>query len=397
MNLGRGSQVLVVGGSAAGVSAADTLRTEGFTGAITVICAEQQPAYARPPLSKTMLVGTETPESITLPKLDDDVAVRLGATALALDPVAHRLLVESGGARESLPFDGIILATGSRARRLAGPGQRGEHVLRTLDDAHHLAAAFKGATTVAILGGGFLGMELASSARSLGLEVTVVDLAPPLHRQLGPELADLMVSAARDGGVRFEISPDGAMLAGDCDIVGIGLADGRLIEADVVITAVGDVPNIEWLAGSGLHADGPLLEVGAGGFVRPGVVAAGDMTGTRDPSTGRLQRTPHWHSAISQGRSAARTLLHGTPETPDVETSYFWTEGCGLDIKITGEIPNGIAPVVIEGTLADRCAVIQWTVDGHPRAAASINHRMPMVKLKRLARTTPARNPEGTA
>ncbi len=396
MNLGPRSKVLVVGGSAAGISAADTLRVEGFTGEITVVGTEQHLAYARPPLSKAMLVGTETPESIALPALDADISVRRGTTAVALDLAAGLLSVDSDGARESLPFDGIVLATGSRARRLAERGQRGEHVLRTLDDAHRLASSFSCAKTVAILGGGFLGMELASSARALGLDVTVVDISPPLLRQLGPDLADLIVGRAREAGVRFLISPAGAELTGDREIGGIGLADGRLVEADVVITAVGDVPNVEWLAGSGLPADGPL-EVGAGGFCRPGVVAAGDITGTRDLATGRLRRTPHWHSAISQGRSAARTLLHGAPQTQEFETAYFWTEGFGLDIKITGEIPSGIAPLVIEGSLPDRCAVLQWIVDGQPRAAASINHRLSLVRLKRLARIDPARTSEVTA
>lgn len=396
MNLGPGSHVLVVGGSVAGISAADTLRAEGYTGDITVIGAEKHVAYARPPLSKAMLVGTETPESIALPALDADISVRRGTTAVALDTAAGRLTVESDGVRESLTYDGIVLATGSRARRLAREGQPGEYVVRTLDDAHRLASAFSRAATVAILGGGFLGMELASSARALGLDVTVVDIAPPLLRQLGPELADLIVSAARDAGVRFEVSPSGAVLAGDGSIDGIGLVDGGLVEADVVITAVGDVPNVEWLAGSGLAVDGSL-EVGAGGFVRHGVVAAGDLTGSRHPATGRLERTPHWHSAIGQGRSAARTLLHGAPRATESETSYFWTEGFGLEIKITGEIPLDTVPTIIDGSLSGRCAVLQWSVDGRPRAAATVNHRMPLIKLKRLARNISARTSEVTA
>ena len=394
--MGPRSQVLVVGGSVAGISAADTLRAEGFIGGITVIGAEPLRAYARPPLSKAMLIGKETPESIALPPLDADIVVRTGTTAVVLDISAGVLTVDGDGTRESLPFDGIILATGSRARRLAEPGQQGEYVLRTLDDARLLAAAFSRATTVAILGGGFLGMELASSARALGLEVTVVDISPPLRRQLGPDLADLIVSAARDAGVRFHISPAGAALAGDRTISGIGLPDGGVIDADVVITAVGDVPNVEWLAGSGLASCGPL-EVGVGGFVRPGVVAAGDLVATRHPVTDRLDRTPHWHSAIGQGRAAARTLLYGAPRVAEKETSYFWTEGFGLDVKITGEIPSGVAPVIVEGSLLGRDAVLQWSVEGCPRAAASINHRMPLVKLKRLARTIQPRTTGVTA
>ncbi len=382
--------VVVVGASIAGTSAADTLRAEGFAGSITLVGDEPHPAYARPSLSKAMLQGHETPESILLPAQRSDVEVLTGTRAVALDLETRLLTVERDGAASTLPFDGIVLATGARARSVAGPQQRGEFVVRCLDDSLALAAALAGARSVAVLGGGFLGMELASSVRDMGLDVTVVDVAPPLLRQLGPTLSDLVVACALDHGVRLETSPGGAALDGEPDITGIRLADGRVFTADVVISAVGDVPNVEWLAGSGLSATGPL-PTGPGGWIAPGVVAAGDMTGTTD-AAGLLTRTPHWHAAIGQGRAAARALVHGAPEAATPDVPYFWTEGFGLEVKITGTIPAGVEPAVLEGSLAERSAVLQWAGPAGPVAAASINHRMPLVKLKRLAAPQPVRS-----
>ena len=385
--------VVVVGASIAGTSAADTLRAEGFDGSITLVGDEPHTAYARPSLSKAMLQGHETPESILLPAQGSDVEVLTATRAVSLDLDARLLTVERDGERSTLPFDGIVLATGARARSLAAPEQRGEFVVRCLDDSLALAAALAGARRVAVLGGGFLGMELASSVRAMGLDVTVVDVAPPLLRQLGPTLSDLVVSAARDHGVQLETAPGGAALDGRSEITGIRVADGRVFAADVVISAVGDLPNVEWLTGSGLSSAGPL-PTGPGGQVAPGVVAAGDMTGSADALTGLLTRTPHWHAAIGQGRIAARTLLRGAPQSATPDIPYFWTEGFGLEVKITGTIPAGVEPTVLEGSLADRNALLQWAGPAGPVAAASINHRMPLVKLKRLAASQPVRTPE---
>lgn len=379
--------VVLVGGSVASVSAADTLRCEGYDGAITVVGDEPHTAYARPPLSKGGMLGQgEDGAGISggarLPELDDSIEVRTSTRATALDVAGRTVTVQTDGRTEVLPFDGVVLATGARARRLARPGQRGEFVVRDLEDTTALAAALRSVRTVAVLGAGFLGMELASTVRAAGKEVTVVDVLPPLLRQLGPDLSAVLASAATDAGVVCRLSEGGAGLHGD-PVDGLRLADGEVVHADLVISAVGDLPNVEWLESSGLPYDGPLV-VGADRLVAPGVVAAGDMTATVHPLTGRIQRTPHWHSAISQGRAAAKTLL-GLPVPVSRETSYFWTEGFGLDVKIVGEIPPGVDPQVLEGSLESRSALLQWCDDSGPVAAATLNHRMPLVKLKRLA------------
>lgn len=377
-----GGSVIVVGGSVAGVSAADTLRAEGFDGPITVVGDEPHTAYSRPALSKGMLRGDEDAGVIRLPGLSPSVQVRTATRAVALDVARGIVTVEHEGRREALPFDGLVIATGARARHLGRAPQCHEVVLRGLDDSVALAARLGTASSVLIVGGGFLALELASCVRGMGLDVTVVHVLPPLVRHLGAELANLVVDAARAAGVRFVAVPAGArpLEGADC---GVRLPDGVVLTADVLITAVGDRPNVEWLAGSGLSADGPL-EVDAGGAVRPGIVAAGDVTATRS-ATGLLQRTPHWHSAIAQGRAAARSLLGLSAVAPP--TPYFWTEAFGLDLRITGCIPAGVAPTVLEGGLQQRDAVLQWRrPDGAPVAAATVNHRMPLVKLSRLAR-----------
>lgn len=376
--------VVIVGASVAGISAADTLRAEGFEGSILLVGDEPEAAYARPALSKSVLSGTQQPADVALPPLDDDIELWTDTRALALDPSASTVDLSRSGQRETIRFGAAVLATGCRPRTLGTPGQRGERVLRSMQDTMTLAQALAvPGITVAILGGGFLGMEIASTARGLGAEVTVVDVAPHLLRQLGPELAGMVTAAAQDHGVQLELSPTGAQLAGTTEVTGLLLAGGRVLDADLVITAVGDLPNVEWLAGSGLPSTA-ALEVGPGGFVVPGVVAAGDMTARRD-QTGELLRTPHWHSAISQGRAAARTLLNGPPDRDPPSTPYFWTEGFGLETKITGTIPPGVRPIVIDGALAELSAVLQWRVDGQPVAAASVNRAMPLPKLKRLA------------
>jgi 3-phenylpropionate/trans-cinnamate dioxygenase ferredoxin reductase component len=373
--------ILIVGGSVAGVSAADTLRQEGFAGEIIVVGDEPHTAYSRPSLSKGLLRGDEDAEMIRLPPLDPSVEVRTGARAIGLDINRRVVKIEQNGHRQNQRFDGLVIATGAQARSLGMGGDRNEFVLRGLDHSLALSSALKDASSAIIVGGGFLAFELASSIRGMGLAVTVVHARPPLSRHLGGELADLMVSAAREAGVEFIAAGTGALgLAADGR--GIQLADGSVLTADVVVSAIGDSPNVEWLAGSGLVNHG-ALEVGAGGVVAPGIVAAGDVTATRSTS-GRFERTPFWHSAIAQGRGAARALLRLAPLVP--KTPYSWTEGFGIELKITGRIPLGIAPTVLEGSLKQHDAVLQWRVpDGRPVAAATVNHRMPLIKLSRLA------------
>ncbi|MEW2395503.1 NAD(P)/FAD-dependent oxidoreductase [Streptomyces sp. NPDC046862] len=368
-------RVVVVGGSIAALTAAESLRAEGFDGQVTVLSEEPHLPYSRVPLSKGVLSGREPAESALLPAPGEGLEFRTGARAVGLDVPSRAVTLADG---TQVPYDGLVVATGARARRLVG---RDDLVVRTLDDASALASRLARARSAIVLGGGFLGMEVGSTCRALGLEVTVVDLVPPLHRLLGSWLADLAVASARDHGIRVRVAPDGVTVLGEHRV----RCGESVLEADVIVCAVGDLPNTDWLRDSGLPLDaGGGLVTDACCRVAPGVVAAGDVV-TRE---GR--RTPHWTNAVEQGRAAAASLLHGASARPYRPDPYFWTEQSGLDIKISGELPLTGSPEILAGSVADRSALLRWRHDGGTATAVAVNHRLPVIKLKRLGAGAPA-------
>ncbi len=373
-------KTVIVGGSIAAVTAADSLRLQGYDGSIVLVSEESVPPYSRVPLSKGILAGSQDPATAYLPALPADIELRLGARARSLD-VAGRLVTLDGG--ERLPYDGLIIATGARARRLAAAGQTGELAVRTIGDAQAVAARLRaGARTAVVVGAGFLGMEVASSLVSQGVAVTVVDADPPLERLVGRWLAGLMVAAAREHGVRFSRARDGVRLVGD-PVAGIYSTETGVVEADLVISAVGDLPNVEWLAGTGLARQAGLPIDGCC-RVAPRITAAGDVT-VRAIGSAAGRRTPHWTSAVEQGRAAANALTGTEPATPYVADPYFWTEQFGLNVKISGQLPSSTPPASIERGTDLSSLVAQWVTGGRPVAAVSVNHRMPIRKLKVLS------------
>lgn len=380
-----GHGVVVVGASLAAVTAADALRQCGYDGPITLLGDEPHLPYSRPPLSKSVLKGKEPPDTVALPPFQDDIDVRLNARATGLDLGARRVLLAGG---EQVPFERLVIATGARARTIA-PGRSGEIVLCTLDDAVALRDTLEGRPRVVIVGGGFLGMEIASACRDLDIEVTVVDREPLLIPQLGTFLAVMMTAAARDHGVRVVISPGGVELIGDERITGVRLADGTALDADLVVTSVGCLPNVEWLAGSGIEASRGV-PVDDRCRVAPGVVAAGDVVAFRHPAGAEPRRTPQWASAIDQARVAAAALVHGDAAAAHTPAPYFWTEAFGMTLKVCGPLPAHGEPTVVAGSLADRSALLQWHHDGRPVVAATVNHRMHIAKLRRMAEPGPA-------
>ncbi|MFD9136534.1 NAD(P)/FAD-dependent oxidoreductase [Streptomyces bottropensis] len=374
-------RIVVVGGSIAAVTAAQSLRTEGYDGQVTVLSEEPHPPYSRVPLSKGVLAGRESVESALLPLPSEDIEFRTGSRAVRLD--THRRLVTTADGT-AIPYDGLVIATGARARRLTGDG---DLVVRTLDDSSALAARLAAARSAIVLGGGFLGMEIAGTCRALGLEVTVVDLLPPLLRLLGPWLADLAVAAARDHGVRVRVAPDGVEVLDEHRV----RCGESVLTADVIVCAAGDVPNTDWLEDSGLTLDaGGGLVADACCRVAPGIVAAGDVVSRQG------RRTPHWTNAVEQGRAAAASLLHGESVRPYRPDLYFWTEQSGLDIKISGELPLTGTPEVLAGSVDDRSALLRWRHDGGTATAVAVNHRLPVIKLKRLGAGAPIPAPART-
>ena len=374
-------RIVVVGGSAAGATAAGALRRLGHAGPLTLVGAEPYAPYSRPALSKGVLTGADDIGLIGLAALAPDVEQRAGSAAVALDHDRREVLLDD---RERIGYDGLVVATGARAATLADIGSADpgaiETVLRDLDDARALAARLTTRPRVLVVGGGVLGTEVASACVGAGCEVTVVGRDAPLLPQLGPHLAELVVAAAVRRGVRFAHHEGGVRLRGSGPATTVDLADGRRFEADLVITAIGCRPNVEWLEGSGLlparHLGG--LRVDDRCRVAPGVVAAGDVAAF--PGRDGHRRTPLWTSAIEQAGTAAAALLRADT-APLVPRPYFWTEQFGLALKACGALPVAGPPAVVDGDPDDGGALLRWP----GTTAVSVNRRIPVAKLRALA------------
>lgn len=376
-------RIVVVGNGIAGLTACDALRSAGFDGELTVVGAETHRPYSRPALSKALLHGGAGVAVHELPVPTHGAAELLGISAAGLDPEARIVRLAGGG---ELDYDGLVIASGSRARRL-GPadGSEGELTLRTLEDAVRLKELTAQQQPVIVVGSGALAMEVASGCLHSGCPVTLVADGRPLTRQLGGYLAELFASAGFRRGLRIV---DG----GKAELVSTGagprvrLADGTQLEAGMVVTAAGDVPNLEWLAGSGLLT-GNTLRVDSRGRVRPDVVAAGDVASF---PTGRgTARVPLWTSAIDQAKTAATALLRGG-EAPELDFQpYFWTEAFGLTLKTAGFTPVSGPPSYTTHGAADGSRLVRWEHPDGSGTAAAVNYRIPVPKLRRLARLGP--------
>ncbi|WP_448628585.1 NAD(P)/FAD-dependent oxidoreductase [Geodermatophilus sp. URMC 64] len=370
-------KVVVVGGSIAALTAVQMLRMEDFDGRITVLSDEDVPPYTRVPLSKGVLAGTESIDDVLLAPLADDVDLRLRTPATGLDLATRSVRTPAGPVR----YDGLVLATGGRARRLGTPDQD-ERVLRTHGDCARLRGDLAAASSVLIVGGGFLGTEIASTAAALGKDVTLVDLAPPLDRLLGTVVGAHVRSAATRAGVRIVVTDGGVRLLGAPRVTGVELADGSRLEAGLVVSAVGDVPDVEWLAGSGVRLHGGVV-VDDRCRVTRHVVAAGDVAVMAD-GDGRLTRSPHWTNAVEQARAAVRALLHGDSAAPYRPSQYCWTEQFGLDVKLVGALRPRGEPALLDGSLDAGSALLAWPDATAPRTVVALNHPTPPARLKRL-------------
>ena len=371
-------RVVIVGGSIAALTAVATLRIEDFDGHITVLTDEDLPPYTRVPLSKSVLAGRESLGDIVLAPLADEVDLRLRTGATGLD-VDERLVHTAAGGR--VPYDGLIIASGARARRVGRPDQT-ELVLRTHEDCTRLRKSLDAVQSVLIVGGGFLGMEIASTCIQLGKQVTVVDLARPLDRLLGPVVAQHVRDRAERAGVRLQVAPGGVRLLGSPTPTGVETTTGLRFAADLVVSAVGDIPNTEWLVGSGIPISSGVV-VDDHCRVSPQIVAAGDVT-VMARNDGGLLRMPSWTNAIEQGRAAALSLLHADDAPLYRPSQYFWTEQFDLDIKVVGQLEPQGPPAVLDGSLESGPALLAWPTAANPHTVIAVDHHTPPAKLKRL-------------
>ena len=340
--------VVVVGASLAGLRACESLREEGFDGTITLVGAEHEIPYDRPPLSKKVLAGEWEVERIRLRKADDfeslALALRLGVRATAVDTHARTLSLDDG---TTVVYDGLILATGASPRRLPDqPLLAGVVELRTLADSVDLRDRIAGGTArVTVIGAGFIGLEVAATARALGCAVTVLEGAPsPLIRGLGVEMGAAVAGVHARNGVHLRCGVQVASLEGEGgQVTGVRLGDGSLVASDVVVVGIGVAPNTQWLVGSGLTiGDGIVCDATLSAGV-PGVYAAGDCA--RWPNAAfagfddQEMRVEHWTNAAEQGAAAARNLLlvaGGSEAEPFTSVPFFWSDQFDSRIQFVG-------------------------------------------------------------
>lgn len=380
---------VVVGASLAGLRAVEAARKAGHEGSITLIGAEAHLPYDRPPLSKAYLdpAGEEGPESPIFRGeevfADDlDVELMLGQAATGLDVARKVVLV---GDRE-VPYDGLVIATGASARTLAGTEHlAGVHPLRTLDDAVAVRAGLEAGARIVVIGAGFIGSEIASSARKRGLEVTVIEaLLSPLVRAAGTAMGPVIAALHARNGTRLLCGVGVRTLTGTDRVESVVLEDGTELPADLVIVGIGASPAVGWLEGSGLTLDNGIVcdETLSTGV--EGVYAAGDVANWTNPTLGRRQRLEHWTSAAEQGAVAARNALNPADAKPYGTVPYFWSDWYDSRIQFVGS-PDADEVVVVDGDVdVDRRWVALYRQDDRIIGALTLNGQSEIMKYRGL-------------
>ena len=381
------SAVTIVGASLAGYWAAETLRRDGFEGRISLIGDEHHAPYDRPPLSKKYLAGDLDDDRLALTTAerlaDLQLDLRLGCSATGLD-VAERTLEVDGAAE---PFDGLVIATGTRCRTLPGTaGLAGVHTLRTRDDAAAIRDALAdGARRLMVVGAGFIGAEVASTAIGRGVEVTMVEaLEAPFGLVLGEEMGAVMADVHRHHGVDLRTGVGVDEVLGDGRVAGVRLADGATLDVDLLLVGIGVVPNTEWLEGSGLTLDNGVVCDGTC-LAAPGVVAAGDVARWPNPRYGELMRVEHWDNAVQQGVHAARRLLQSDEEaTPFAPVPWFWSDQYDRKVQLAGRPHPDDEVRVVAGSTAEHRFAAFYGRDGRFTAALGMNRPRQVMQSKGL-------------
>ena len=368
---------VIVGASLAGAKAAETLRAEGFDGRLVMIGAESERPYERPPLSKDYLLGKAERDTIYVHPAqwyaEHDVDLRLGVAAAGLDPAGHEVTLADGS---RVGYTKLLLATGSSPRRLPAPGADLDGVLylRSVQDSDRLRAAFGAASRVAVVGGGWIGLETAAAARSAGAEVTVLEAGElPLLRVLGREVAEVFASLHRDHGVDVRTGVQVAEITGAGGRAdGVLLGDGSRVAADVLVVGVGITPNIQLAAQAGVKVENGVVVDERLRSSDPDIYAAGDVACAFHPLLGRHIRVEHWANALNQPLTAARAML-GQDVAYD-RVPYFYTDQFDLGMEYSGHVdPGGYDRVIFRGDVPGREFLAFWVAGGRVLAGMNVN------------------------
>lgn len=381
------SGVAVVGASVAGVSTADALRAAGYQGRIQLIDAEKAEPYDKPPLSKQALGVAWDPAQGALRKpdhfADNDIELVLGRAVAGFDASRKRLQLSDG---EVIEAETVVLAPGAQPRSL--PEEQmlpGVHTLRTLTDARAIRAAFAYRPRVVIVGGGFIGLEVASAARARDLDVTVIEITDqPLESALGSEPARALNAMHRDEGVRFETGVGVERVIGSGLAEGVQLRDGRTVDADLVVLGLGVVPATGWLTYSGLCLGNGIICDAYGRTNIAGVYAAGDAAAWEDPETGVPSRIEHWTTAQQHGVALGHTIVHGDDPRLPPSVPYFWSDQFGVRLQSLGRLRAADEIVLQHGGWSTRDFVALYGKGGRIVGAVGVNAARTLMPYRAL-------------
>jgi 3-phenylpropionate/trans-cinnamate dioxygenase ferredoxin reductase component len=365
---------VIVGASLAGAKAAETLREEGFDGRLILIGAEQERPYERPPLSKEYLRGEGERDAVYVHEegfyAEHDVDLRLGTTVVEVEPGGAEIVLSGG---ERVRYDALLLATGAEPRRLGVPGADldGIRYLRTVGDSDGLRAAIREAGRVVVVGGGWIGCEVAASARQLGAEVTLVAASSlPLERVLGPELGAIYRDVHADHGVQLLLGSGVEAFEGSGSVERVRTSDGQTIDCGLVVAGVGVAPRVELADGTDVAVgDGILVDARLETSV-PGVFAAGDVASHDHPFYGERVRVEHWGNALEQGPAAARAMLGSA--APYERLPYFFSDQYDVGMEYAGWAKEWDR-VTFRGDPASREFVAFWIAGDRVVAGMNVN------------------------
>ncbi|HEY2734922.1 MAG TPA: FAD-dependent oxidoreductase [Polyangiales bacterium] len=380
-------RVVVVGASLAGLRAAQALRKRGFAGTLTLIGEEPHAPYDRPPLSKQLLSGEWTEDKLFFGARENfdslELDFRLGRAARSLDVRAREVSLDDGA---RVPFDGLIIATGASARRLRIATElTGIHTLRTLDDARAIRRELAKKPRLAVVGAGFIGLEVAATARKLGASVSVIEpQARPLLHLLGPLVAEAVHRLHVDRGVRFHFATTIAAIEGATRVEKLVLADGSSLEADLVVVGIGVTPETRWLEGSEVAiSNGVLCDATCATSV-PGIVAAGDVARWPNALFDETMRIEHWSNAVEQAQVAAARLLDGEGARPHLHVPYFWSDQYDVKYQFAGRIAPDDELVLVHGALDAPQFVALFGRAGVLRGVLTSNRPAQFMRFRKL-------------
>lgn len=383
--------VVIAGGGLAAQRCAETLRARGHEAPIRIVCGEAESPYDRPPLSKGALLGSVGEDELRFRDAewygDNEVELLLGRRATGLRPSERRLELAGG---HELAYDELVIATGAEPRRLPALARFSNALaLRTVADVRSLRAELSAGARLAIVGSGFVGQEVAASARAMGADVTVLEaLELPLVPVVGAEVSRWLVGLHREEGVNVLLGSRLERAEGNGRVERLELACGTQLDADVVVVAVGVAPDSAWLANAGL-GPGAILTDPGGRTAIPHVYAAGDVAAPFEPRRGEHMRTEHWDAASRQGAAVARSILG--EQTPPAAAPSFWSDQYGLRIQYAGEA-GGADEACFDGDPASREFTVLYRRARVPVAALAVGRPREFAALRRLL-TQPDKQP----